>query len=163
MVLLLNMLNIKNNNMTLLEQYEMLLANAEKLFTSCEKNIKNKELTKEGFRVISICKGFITSDEVSADDIYETVDSEDGYDIAEFGSQKGITEEEMYMWILLTDIVCVLCSLAYQMEHQSCVPQVIECIIEEGIEEFAVFINENMLINKKLKECVEYFADNVCY
>lgn len=60
-------------------------------------------------------------------------------------------------------MVCVLCSLACQMENQKCVPQAIECIIEEEIEAFVIFINQNMKVHENIKECIEYFADNLCY
>ncbi|NRT80571.1 Imm6 family immunity protein [Clostridium beijerinckii] len=149
--------------MTLVEQYDMLLTNGESLLNAYHDNVKNKEFYIEGQRVIGICKEWITNNEITADDIYETVDSADGYDIVEFAYCKGITEEESYMWALLSDIVCVLCSLAYQMEHQNCVPQAIECIIEEKIESFVIFINQNMKIHKDVKECIKYFADNLCY
>jgi F0F1-type ATP synthase membrane subunit a len=149
--------------MTLVEQYDMLLTNAESLLNDYQDNVKNKEFYKEGQRVIGICKEWTTNNVITADDIYETIDSEDGYDIVEFGYWKGITEEESYMWALLSNIVCVLCSLAYQMEHQKCVPQAIECIIEEKIEAFVTFINQNMKVHENTKECIKYFADNLCY
>lgn len=149
--------------MNLVEQYDMLLTNTESLLKAYEDIVKNKEFYKEGQRVIGICKEWITNNEITADDIYETIDSQDGYDIVEFGYLKGITEEESYMWSLLTNIVCVLCSLAYQMENQKCVPQAIECIIGEKIELFVIFINQNMDVRKNIKECVKYFNENLCY
>ncbi|OAA87556.1 Imm6 family immunity protein [Clostridium coskatii] len=150
--------------MRLVEQYNMLLTNAESLLNAYQDNVKDKDFYKEGQRVIGICKEWITNNEITADDIYEIVDSEDGYDIVEFAYWKEITKEESYMWVLLSDIVCVLCSLAYQMEHQKYVPQAIECIIEDKIEEFVIFINQNMKVHEKnIKECIEYFADNLCY
>lgn len=149
--------------MNLVEQYDMLLTNAENLLNAYEDIVKNKEFYKEGQRVIGICKEWITNNEITADDIYETIDSQDGYDIVEFGYLKGITEEESYMWALLTNIVCVLCSLAYQMENQKYVPQAIECIIEEKIEPFVIFINQNMDVHENIKECMKYFNENLCY
>lgn len=149
--------------MNLMEQYEILLNNAEILFMAYRGIIKQKECYIEGQRVIGICKDWIANNEISADDIYETIDSEECYDIAEFSGFKGITEEEAYMWILLTDIVCALCSLAYQIEEQKYVPQVIECIIEDEIENFTIFLNKNMKVHENIKECAEYFAKNVCY
>jgi hypothetical protein len=149
--------------MTLLEQYSILLTNAESLLNAYKDTVNNKEFYEEGQRVIGIFKEWITNNKVSADDIYETIDSSDGYDIVEFCFWKGITEEESYMWALLTNIVCVLCSLAFQMEHQKCVPQIIECIIEEKIESFVVFVNQNMKVRENIKESIEYFADNLCY
>ncbi|SFC72518.1 Immunity protein Imm6 [Bacillus sp. 491mf] len=149
--------------MKLVEQYDTLLTNAESLLHAYEDIVKNKELYKEGQRVIGICKEWITNNEITADDIYETVDSQDGYDIVEFGYLKGITEEESYMWALLTNIVCVLCSIAYQMENQKYVPQAIECIIKEKIERFVIFINQNMDAHEDIKECLKYFNENLCY
>ncbi len=149
--------------MNLVEQYDTLLINAESLLNTYEDIVKNKDFYKEGQRVIGICKEWITNNEITADDIYETVDSQDGYDIVEFGCLKGITEEESYMWALLTNIVCVLCSLAYQMENQKYVPQAIECIIEERIELFVIFINQNMGLHENVKECIKYFNENLCY
>nr|WP_223698441.1 Imm6 family immunity protein [Bacillus wiedmannii] len=67
------------------------------------------------------------------------------------------------MWALLTNIVCVLCSLAYQMENQKYVPQAIECIIEERIELFVIFIKKNMGVHENVKECMKYFNENLCY
>ncbi|MNC63776.1 hypothetical protein D3C75_1139260 [compost metagenome] len=125
--------------------------------------MKNNESYKEGQRVIDICKEWITNKEMTADDIYETIDSEDGYDIVEFSDLEGISEEESYMWVLLTDIVCVLCSLAYQIEYQKYVPQAIECIKVDKIEDFVKFLNGNMKVYENIKECAEYFAENVCY
>jgi L-rhamnose mutarotase len=49
------------------------------------------------------------------------------------------------------------------MEHQKYVPQVIECIKEENIESFVIFIDQNMKVDANIKECLEYFADNLCY
>lgn len=149
--------------MNLTEQYEMLLTNADLLLNAYQDNVKNNESFKEGQRVIGICKKWLTNNEITADDIYDTINSEDGYDIVEFSEMDGITEEETYMWILLTDIVCVLCSLAYQMENQKYVPQVIECIKEEEIEAFVMFLNENMKVHENIKKCVVYFTENVCY
>lgn len=149
--------------MTLFEQYNILLINAESLLNAYQDIVKNKEFYKEGQRVINICKEWRTNNEILVDDIYQTIDSSDGYDIVEFCYWNGITEEESYMWALLTDIVCVLCSLACQMEHQKYVPQVIECIIEENIESFVIFIVQNMKVDANIKECLEYFADNLCY
>ena len=149
--------------MNLLEQYNILLINAKSLLNAYQDIVKNKEFYEEGQRVIGICKEWRTNNEILVDDIYETIDSLDGYDIVEFCYWKGITEEESYMWALLTDIVCVLCSLAFQMEHQKCVPQIIECIIEENIESFVIFIDQNMKVHDNIKECLEYFADNLCY
>lgn len=153
----------ERKNITLVEQYDMLLTSAENLLNAYQDNVKNKEFYKEGQQVIGICKEWITNNEISANDIYETVDSEDGYDIVEFAYCKGVTEEESYMWALLSNIVCVLCSLAYQLEHQKYVPQAIECIIEEEIEAFVIFINQNMKLHENIKQCIEYFADNLCY
>lgn len=149
--------------MTLAEQYSMLLTNAESLLNAYQDIVKNKDFFKEGQRVIGICKEWVTNNKISVGDIYETIDSSDGYDIVEFCYWKGVTEEESYMWALLTDIVCVLCSLAFQMEHQKSVPQVIECIIEENIESFVIFINQNMKVHENIKECTKYFNDNLCY
>lgn len=149
--------------MNSIDQYNMLLVNGEILLNAYENKVKNKYFFKEGQRVISICKEWKNNDEITADDIYETVDSEERYNIVEFGCWNGINEEESYMWILLSDIVCVLCSLAYEIEEQECVPQAIECIIDEEIEAFVIFINENMKVYENIKECVEYFAEKACY
>ena len=145
------------------EQYHMLLGDAEILLNAYQNKVKNNEFYKEGQRVIDICKEWTTNNEITADDIYKTVYSEDGYDIAEFSYFEGITEVESYMWVLLADIVCALCSLAYQMEDQKCVPQVIECIIGEEIEAFVIFINQNMKVYENIEECVGYFGEKVCY
>lgn len=149
--------------MNLTEQYNKLLTNAEFLLEAYQEKVKKNESYKEGQRVIDICKEWITNKEMTADHIYETIDSEDGYDIVEFSYLEGISEEESYMWALLTDIVCALCSLAYQMEYQKYVPQVIECIKVEKIEDFVIFLTRNMKVYENLKECAEYFAENVCY
>lgn len=45
--------------MTLVEQYNMLLTNAESLLNAYQYNVKNKEFYKEGQRVIDICKEWI--------------------------------------------------------------------------------------------------------
>lgn len=50
------------------------------------------------------------------------------------------------------------------MEDQKYVPQVIECIVEEEIEAFVLFLNEkDMKVHANIKECVIYFTENVCY
>jgi Immunity protein Imm6 len=149
--------------MNLTEQYNSLLTNADLLLNTYHDNVRDYECFNEGQRVIGICKEWITNKEITADDIYETINSEDGYDIVEFSEMGGITEEETYMWVLLTDIVCALCSLAYQMENQKYVPQVIECIKEKEIEDFVMFLNKNPKSHDDIKKCVVYFNENVCY
>ena len=49
------------------------------------------------------------------------------------------------------------------MENQKYVPQAIECIIEEKIEPFVIFINQNMDVHENIKECMKYFNENLCY
>ncbi|RCX21507.1 immunity protein Imm6 of predicted polymorphic toxin system [Fontibacillus phaseoli] len=149
--------------MNLTGQYNELLTHAEFLLKAYQEKVKDNKCYQEGQLIIEKCKEWITNKEITADDIYETVDSEDGYDIVEFSYMEGITEEESSMWVLFTDIVCVLCSLAYQMESQKYVPQVIECIKFEKIEDFVIFLNRNMKVHENIKECAEYFAENVCY
>ncbi|WP_410769467.1 Imm6 family immunity protein [Fontibacillus sp. BL9] len=145
------------------EQYNKLLTTAEFLLKAYQDKMNDKESYNEGQRVIDLCKEWITNKEITADDIYGTIDSEDGYDIVEFSCMEGISEEESSIWVLFTDIVCALCSLAYRMEHQKYVPQVIEGIIFEKIEDFVIFLNRNLKVHGNVMGCVEYFAENVCY
>ncbi|MDN4070294.1 Imm6 family immunity protein [Paenibacillus vini] len=149
--------------MDLIEQYNRLLTIAETLLKAYQDKVNDIETYKEGLRVIDLCKEWTTNQEITADDIYGTIDSEDGYDIVEFSGMEGISEGESSMWILFTDMVCALCSLAYRMEHHKYVPQVIEGIIFEKIEDFIIFLNGNLKVHENVKECANYFADNVCY
>ncbi|MEH6848910.1 MULTISPECIES: Imm6 family immunity protein [Bacillus] len=104
---------------------------AEKMFRKIN---KNDEKYTYGREALDKCWQWVECKGILADDLYELIDSRDCYDITEFAED----EDDMNraeVWYALVDAVSYTIWQAYKNENAKYVPQAIEIIKDELIED----------------------------
>ncbi|PAE17906.1 immunity protein imm6 [Virgibacillus sp. 7505] len=115
---------------------------------------------KVGRSALDSCWEWLEGRNVTAEDLYNYIDSEDYMDVAEFASEEE-SEQKQYAWYTVLDAVSYTIYQAYKKEKIKYVPQAIEIVDDETLKILIENANESGLFNvDHIKEAQRFLLEN---
>lgn len=108
------------------------LSIAEKTFKLVD---VSDERYKHGREALDKCWEWVENGNVNADDLYELIDNGECTGVSEYG-MKEVEYQRKVMWYTLVDAIAYTSWQAYNRENYTYIPQAIEGIEEDGIDNF---------------------------